>query len=539
MEYSTANVRPKSVNPHYLCRMIRETDLILNPFQAAFEKEFLNIASKKLAISPKEITSHRLLQKSLDARQRDIKIHLKLRLWINEPADESPDVPVKQNNVSNATEVLIVGAGPAGLFAALKLIEFGLKPIILERGKEVSERKKDIAELNSKHILNPDSNYCYGEGGAGTFSDGKLYTRSVKRGNVNEILRIFNHFDADHNILYEAHPHIGSDKLPAIIKNIRQYILDSGGEIHFGKKVTGLIKTTKAAKGLSCSDGTTYKAKAVILATGHSAADIYEMLSAEKLLLEPKPFAMGVRVEHPQELINQIQYHHPKHMDYLPPATYQLVTQAEGRGVFSFCMCPGGFIVPSATEEQAIVVNGMSPSHRNSPFANSGIVVEIRPEDYAEFSNFGPLAGLKYQQSLEKTAWEQGGFGQVAPAQRLTDFVNNKASKHMNKASYIPGFRSSPIHEWLPESIRIRLQQAFKDFDKKMKGFLTNQAMIFGAESRTSSPIRIPRDKNHGQHPQLSALFPCGEGAGFSGGIVSSAIDGMNCANYVKLFLNP
>ena len=517
--------------------MILECNLTLSPYQAAFSGEYLKIAAQKLSVPVGDITGCSILKKSLDARSGHVRILLTVRIFTeNEPA-EVPVAP-KAENVTGKPEVMITGAGPAGLFAALKLIEMGVRPVVIERGKDVNERKKDIAELNTKHLLNPESNYCYGEGGAGTFSDGKLYTRSVKKGNVGEILDIFRYFGAANEISYEAHPHIGSDKLPGIVKNIRNFILDAGGEIRFNSRLTDINLTAGKITSVVINGTENMRCKAMILATGHSAHDIYHLLDQKKIAIESKPFAMGVRVEHPQELINNIQYHRSRHMEHLPAATYRLAAQAGGRGVYSFCMCPGGFIVPAATEEGSIVVNGMSPAARNSPYANSGIVVEIRQEDLAAYASCGHLAGLAYQAELEKLAWQQGGFGQVAPAQRLTDFVNNKTSNHFPKASYFPGFRSSPLHEWLPAGLKERLQQAFVQFDRQMRGFITNQAMVFGVESRTSSPVRIPRDPESLQHISTQGLFPCGEGAGYSGGIVSSAIDGQNCAVKAAIFVN-
>ncbi len=414
------------------------------------------------------------------------------------------------------------------------MIEKGLKPVIFERGKDVSARKKDIQALNTNKAVNPDSNYCYGEGGAGTFSDGKLYTRSKKRGDVKRILDILKYHGAKKDILSDAHPHIGTNKLPGIIVKIRETIEEAGGEIHFDSRVEDLIIERDEVKGIITQNGDKVFGKAVILATGHSAKDIFEILHRKNILIEAKPFAMGVRVEHPQDLIDSIQYTCKIRSDYLPAAAYSLVSQVKGRGVYSFCMCPGGFIVPASTAPGEMVVNGMSPSKRNSKFANSGMVVEIKVEDFPETEKYGALAGLKYQESLEKLAFVNGGNGLVAPAQRLHDFVNGKVSPFLPDTSYYPGVVSSPMHFWLPEDISKRLQKAFKTFGKRMKGFLTNEALIVGVESRTSSPVRIPRDKETLQHPQIKNLYPCGEGAGYAGGIISAAVDGERCADMVK-----
>ena len=476
----------------------------------------------------------RVVKRSVDARQKQLKVNLTLLTDENDRfiEREAPiplyEMPVFQDVHDAERSVNIVGAGPAGLFAALTLIEHGIKPIIYERGKDVAERKKDIATLNRNQGLNTESNYCFGEGGAGTFSDGKLYSRSKKRGNMQRVMELFHHFGAKDNILYEAHAHIGSDKLPSIIRAMRECIMEHGGEIHFGTCISSL-----SPFALSPNNPT-------ILAIGHSAHDTYQMLMDEGVLLEDKGFAMGVRAEHPQDLINRLMYHDPSPelVKLLGNASYSLVTQVQGRGVYSFCMCPGGHIVPAGSAKNSCVVNGMSASHRNSPFANSGMVVEIRPEDLGptplpslkgrEFAT--ELQGLAFQQYLEQLAYEHGGEPSMAPAQRLRDFVEGKASKTLPACSYLPGMVSSRLDEWLPAHIGKRLQQGFRDFDRKYRGFLTNEAVILGVESRSSSAVRIPRDPDTLQSVSTPGLYPCGEGAGYAGGITSCALDGINVA---------
>ncbi len=519
--------------------MHSEIQLVLLPEQA--ETPFLlnKQVADKLEVSPQRITRIRTIRKSIDARSFQPKVNVIVEVYW----DEVPPKAVKQefqyHSVDGKQPVLIIGAGPAGLFAALKLIESGLKPIILERGKNARERKVDIAQLNRNKGIDADSNYCFGEGGAGTFSDGKLYTRSKKKGNPERILEIFHYHGAAENILYEAHAHIGSDKLPIIIENISKTIISCGGEIHFEQKLTEILLEDNKVTGCKTADGSVFEARALILATGHSAHDIYEMLYEQGITLEPKGFAMGVRVEHPQALIDTIQYHAKERGPYLPAAAYNLVDQINERGVYSFCMCPGGHIVPAGSGTNEIVVNGMSASQRNSPFANSGIVVEIRPEDIpAEFQEFGALAGLKFQQSVEKMAFtNNGGLGQVAPAQRLGDFVRGRLSSDLPECSYLPGLISSPLHFWLPEMISSRLREGFKKFDRKMQGYLTNDAVVVGVESRSSAAVRIPRNPETGQHPVIEGLFPAGEGSGYSGGITSSAVDGENAALKVSEWL--
>jgi hypothetical protein len=516
--------------------MIKEIQLVVSPQTASEDSPLRKAIAKNLSISPEDITSYRILKKSTDARQRDIKINLKLSVYLGEtPADL--EYPFHYRNVSDKKKVVVVGSGPAGLFAALRLIELGLQPIVIERGKDVSTRKRDIALISREQQINPESNYCFGEGGAGTFSDGKLYTRSNKRGSTDRILQILYSHGADKSILYESHPHIGTDLLPEIIKHIRKTITDCGGSMHFETKLTDILINNGKITGIKIQNGETIATEAVVLATGHSARDIYELFQRKQILLEAKPFAMGVRVEHPQELIDSIQYHTKTRGKYLPAASYSLVTQVDGRGVYSFCMCPGGYIVPSATSQDEMVVNGMSSSKRHTPFANSGMVVEIHLEDVTAYQQYGVLAGIQYQQYLEKLAKQNSNSGQVAPAQRLTDFVQKRLSSDLPQSSYTPGIVSSSLHQWLPEPISRRLREGFVQFDKKMPGFLTREAYIAGVESRTSSPVRIPRDFETMQHPQVKGLFPCGEGAGYSGGIVSSAIDGENAAEKVALTL--
>jgi uncharacterized FAD-dependent dehydrogenase len=440
-----------------------------------------------------------------------------------------------QNVAKASKKIIIAGAGPAGLFAALRLIEHGIKPIVLERGKEVRARRRDLAAINKEGVVNPESNYCFGEGGAGTYSDGKLYTRSTKRGDVYRVLSTLVHFGAAEKILYEAHPHIGTNKLPQIITAMREKITECGGEVLFEKKLTDFHLEKENIRSVQTSDGDELQADAFILATGHSARDIFELLDAKKILIESKPFALGVRVEHPQALIDSIQYHCPMRGEHLPPASYSLVQQVDGKGVFSFCMCPGGIIAPAATDRNEIVVNGWSPSKRNNPYANSGIVVSVEEKDIQAFKKHGPLAGMHFQRSVEQKAFAAGGGKLVAPAQRLVDFTRDIVSSSLPDCSYLPGIHSSSLKNVLPSFVHEALQVAFKEFGKKMPGYLTNEAVVVATESRTSSPVRIPRQAESFRHPQVKNLYPCGEGAGYAGGIVSAAMDGEKIADRIAV----
>ena len=513
--------------------MAKQVHLNLNPAVAADDAAIHKIASSLSGINPSEVSGIRIIKRSVDARKQKIRVNLIVEVFSDKESQAPALNPFKPKEVSSQQEVIIVGAGPAGLFAALRLTELGIRPVIIERGRDVSTRKKDIARISREQIVDPDSNYCFGEGGAGTYSDGKLYTRSKKRGDNTRVLELLCIHGANENILYEAHPHLGTDKLPAIISEIKRSILDAGGIFMLEKKVTDLIIEGDVIKGVVVSDNEKYLSPYVILATGHSARDIYSICNNRKVDLEMKSFAVGVRVEHPQELIDRAQYHGNPRGPYLPAASYSLVKQIDGRGVYSFCMCPGGFIVPSATSQEEVVVNGMSPSGRNSLYANAGIVVEIKPEDLLKFSNSGELAGLEFQKELEREAWKNGGHTQRAPAQRVTDYIDGVTSGSLPKVSYFPGVTSSPIHSWLPKAIGRRLRDGFRLFDSMMKGFVTDEAVILGVESRTSSPVRIPRDPDTLQHIKISGLYPCGEGSGYAGGIVSSAVDGMKAAEAV------
>lgn len=513
--------------------MPKDCLLTLSPERAASEEEHIHKIAKKLAISEEEIAKIVLRKRSIDARSKRVKLHLKYEVYLKEEQIPSQDFQFDYKDVHKAEPVIIIGTGPAGLFGALQLLEYGIKPILLERGKDVIERRKDLGKLLSEHIVNPDSNYCFGEGGAGTYSDGKLYTRSKKRGDLLKILQVLVHFGASQDILIDAHPHIGTNKLPKIIAKMRQRILDCGGEIHFDTRVVDILDNGGSVTGVKCSGGTLFKAKSVILATGHSARDIYELFDHKGWMIEAKSFALGVRIEHPQRIIDSAQYHCDIRDPYLPAASYSLVHQVKGMGVFSFCMCPGGHIVPAATSPGEMVVNGMSTSTRSSRFANSGMVVAVDAAKLKYHQKYGALAALRFQAEVEQKAWEYGGSTQVAPAQRMVDFVEGKLSNSLNVCSYVPGLKSAPMNEVLPNFISDRLKGAFQIFGKKMKGYYTNEANIVGVESRTSAPISIPRDKESLEHPQLEGLYPCGEGAGYAGGIVSAAMDGERCAKAI------
>jgi uncharacterized FAD-dependent dehydrogenase len=509
----------------------KELNLRVDP-QTASEQDLLRrYIAEKEGVSEKEITHIEILRRSIDARQRNVIINLRVGLYLNEPFKEDapalPDYP----DVRNEEEVLIIGMGPAGLFAALKLIELGKKPVILERGKDVKARIRDLKAINVDHIVNEDSNYCFGEGGAGTYSDGKLYTRSHKRGNVERILKLLVGFGAVKDIMIDAHPHIGTNKLPPIIASMRECILEHGGEIHFNTRVTDFILEGDAIKGVKTMEGDSFGADKVILATGHSARDIFELLHRHLIEIELKPLAVGVRVEHPQKLIDSIQYSCDVRSEYLPPSPYSIAKQVDGRGVYSFCMCPGGVIAPCATSPGEIVTNGWSSSRRARATANSGIVVELREEDFLPFSSHGPLAAVEFQKKIEKRAWEKGGRTQTAPAQRITDFLQGKVSQSLPNTSYAPGIRSVDLREVLPDFIYHCLKEGFRKFDQSMKGYLTEEAIVHAPETRTSSPVRIPRDRETLQHIRIRGLYPCGEGAGYAGGIISAAMDGEKCAN--------
>ncbi len=508
--------------------MIKEIKITCPPGQQEDEAALKNIAASALNSSPQKITAVQVLKRSIDARGRRVVYRMQVKVFVEEVYH--PETYMRQYpNVKNAKPIIIVGAGPAGMFAALQCIELGLKPIILERGKEVKQRRRDLANINKQGLVNPESNYCFGEGGAGTYSDGKLYTRSTKRGDVTQVLKTFVAHGASTDILVDARPHIGTNKLPQIITAIRETILNAGGEILFDTKVTDLLVSFGKIAGVQLVSGEKMQAKAVILATGHSARDVFEMLHRQNILIEAKPFALGVRIEHPQEIIDRAQYHCDLRGPDLPPSYYNLVEQVDGRGVFSFCMCPGGIIAPCATGVNEIVVNGWSPSKRNNPFANSGTVVQVNLEDVAGH-NADPFKMLNFQRHIEQLAFTAGGGKLVAPAQRMVDFVEGRLSASLPENSYLPGTKSMELKEILPDWITSRLRRALPAFGKKMKGYYTNEAILVGVESRTSSPVKIPRDKETLQHLQVQGLFPCGEGAGYAGGIISAAIDGINCA---------
>lgn len=522
--------------------MINEYQIRVAPEVAAQEDRLKSWIADEQGIDVRTIYGVRILKRSIDARQRQIYVNLKVRVYVNEQPTDDEYVRTEYPNVEGRPQVIVVGAGPGGLFAALRLIELGLRPIVLERGKNVHERKKDLANITKTQKVDSESNYCFGEGGAGAYSDGKLYTRSKKRGNTDKILNVFCQHGASTAILSDAHPHIGTDRLPKVIEAMRNTIINSGGEVHFQTKMTRLILEADRLVGVEAvaNSQLTFRGP-VILATGHSARDVYRYLAEAKVEIEAKGIAVGVRLEHPSLLIDQIQYHNKQGRGkYLPAAEYAMVTQVDGRGVYSFCMCPGGFVIPAATDKEQIVVNGMSPASRGTQWSNSGMVVEVRPEDLenVEFGTLhSPLKVLQFQEELEKMCWQQGNMKQTAPAQRMADFVNGKLSYDLPKSSYAPGLISSPLHFWLPKMISKRLQEGFKVFGRNAHGFLTNEAVMIAVETRTSSPVRIVRDKDTLQHIRVQGLFPCGEGAGYAGGIVSAGVDGERCAEAVALYL--
>ena len=524
--------------------MTQEYDIRVLPQVAANEQSLKDYFAEEKGFDVRTITHLRVLRKSIDARQRTIYVNLKVRVYVNEMPEDDAYQHTDYPDVSDCPQVIVVGEGPGGLFASLRLIELGFRPIVLERGKDVHERKKDLSMITKTQQVDPESNYCFGEGGAGAYSDGKLYTRSKKRGNSGKILHVFCQHGASMSILSDAHPHIGTDKLPRVIENMRNTILRCGGEVHFQTKMTRLIledDTVVGVEAVTNSQLSTLNSQLtfrgpVILATGHSARDVYRYLADAKIEIEAKGIAVGVRLEHPSLLIDQIQYHNKQGRGkYLPAAEYSFVTQVNGRGVYSFCMCPGGFVIPAATDKQQIVVNGMSPSNRGGQWSNSGMVVEIRPEDLPPLSS--PLKVMAFQEQLEQDCWQQGNRKQTAPAQRMADFVNNRLSYDLPKSSYAPGLISSPLHFWMPEIITKRLQEGFKFFGKHAHGFLTNDAVMIGVETRTSSPVRIIRDNETLMHVRIQGLFPCGEGAGYAGGIVSAGVDGERCAEMCAEYL--
>ena len=535
--------------------MIQEIQIRVQPHVAADTHQIISYIAREKGMDERTITGARVLRRSIDARQRTIFINLTVRIYIHEEPQDDEYRHTAYPDVSQAPRVIVVGEGPAGLFAALRLIELGLRPIIIERGKDVRERKKDLALITKTQRVDAESNYCFGEGGAGAYSDGKLYTRSKKRGSIEKILHVFCQHGASTAILADAHPHIGTDKLPRVIENMRLQILKSGGEVHFQTKMTALLMHRNTVVGvqavrLDTGAEENYRGP-VILATGHSARDVYRYLHATGIAMEAKGIAVGVRLEHPAALIDRIQYHNPNGRGrWLPAAEYAYVTQSEGRGVYSFCMCPGGFVIPAATRPEQLVVNGMSPSNRGTRWSNSGMVVEIHPEDIAGIDRGYTKTGetpigaddalcvMDFQERIERMCWQQGNMQQTAPAQRMVDFVNNRLSYDLPDSSYAPGLISSPLHFWLPPFISRRLQSGFQDFGRRAHGFLTNEAVLIAAETRTSSPVRILRDRETLQHVSFSGLFPCGEGAGYAGGIVSAGIDGERCAEMVRAYLD-
>ena len=521
--------------------MTNEYQVRVQPQVAANEQALRAFLADEYGFDVRTITALRILRRSIDARQRTIFVNLKVRVFINEQPQNDEYQHTEYPDVSGRPQVIVVGAGPGGLFAALRLIELGLCPIVLERGKDVHERKKDLAQIAKTQRVDAESNYCFGEGGAGAYSDGKLYTRSKKRGSIEKILNVFCQHGASTNILADAHPHIGTDKLPRVIENMRNTIIRSGGEVHFQTKMTRLLLEGNRVVGVEAvnqqqtANSQQQFMGPVILATGHSARDVYRYLADSNIEIEAKGIAVGVRLEHPSMLIDQIQYHNKQGRGkYLPAAEYSFVTQVDGRGVYSFCMCPGGFVIPAATDKQQIVVNGMSPSNRGGQWSNSGMVVETRAED---IEGDDPLRVMHFQQQLERDCWQQGNMRQTAPAQRMADFVNKRLSYDLPKSSYAPGLISSPLHFWMPQSISHRLQEGFKAFGRQSHGFLTNEAVMIGVETRTSSPVRIVRNAETLMHVRLEGLFPCGEGAGYAGGIVSAGVDGERCAEMCAQYL--